>query len=51
VVAAEKKHQLPVDHSLNLSARLPIGFWLALAAGLVLRAWYFSDLVSQPWFG
>jgi len=30
---------------------LPVGLWLALAAGLVLRAWYFSDLVAQPWFG
>jgi tetratricopeptide (TPR) repeat protein len=30
---------------------LPAGVWLALAAGLVLRAWYFSDLAAQPWFG
>ncbi len=30
---------------------LPGGFWLALAAGLALRAWYLSDLVQQPWFG
>ncbi len=30
---------------------LPAGFWLALAAGLALRAWYFTDLVAQPWFG
>ena len=30
----------------DLAARLPAGFWLALAAGLVLRAWYFSDLVA-----
>jgi tetratricopeptide (TPR) repeat protein len=31
--------------------RLPAGFWLALAAGLALRAWYFFDLTGQPWFG
>jgi hypothetical protein len=31
--------------------RLPVGFWLALAFGLVLRVWYYSDLVAQPWFG
>ena len=30
---------------------LPVGFLLALAAGLALRVWYFSDLVAQPWFG
>ncbi len=30
---------------------LPAGFWLAIVAGLVLRAWYYSDLVAQPWFG
>jgi len=30
---------------------LPVGFWLALAVGLALRVWYFSDLVAQPWFG
>jgi Flp pilus assembly protein TadD len=30
---------------------LPVGFWLALAFGLALRVWYFSDLVAQPWFG
>lgn len=30
---------------------MPVGFWLAFAVGLVLRAWYFSDLVAQPWFG
>jgi Tfp pilus assembly protein PilF len=30
---------------------LPVGFWLALGAGLALRLWYFSDLVQQPWFG
>ena len=33
------------------SVGLPVGFWLALAAGLALRTWYFSDLISQPWFG
>jgi hypothetical protein len=27
------------------------GFWLALAVGLALRAWYLSDLIAQPWFG
>ena len=31
--------------------RLPVWFWLAIAAGLALRVWYFSDLVQQPWFG
>ncbi|MHB8835362.1 MAG: glycosyltransferase family 39 protein [Candidatus Methylomirabilia bacterium] len=30
---------------------LPAGFWLALAVGLMLRIWYLSDLVAQPWFG
>jgi tetratricopeptide (TPR) repeat protein len=32
-------------------APLPVGFWLALAAGLALRLWYLSDLARQPWFG
>ena len=32
-------------------ATLPAGFWLALAFGLALRVWYFSDLIAQPWFG
>ena len=36
---------------LKRAPSLPVGFWLALAAGLVLRIWYFSDLTSQPWFG
>ena len=31
--------------------RLPVGFWLAIAAGFALRAWYLSDLIAQPWFG
>ena len=30
---------------------MPVGFWLAIAAGLALRIWYLSDLVAQPWFG
>lgn len=30
---------------------MPVGFWLAIVAGMVLRAWYFSDLIAQPWFG
>jgi len=25
--------------------------WLALAFGLALRIWYFTDLAAQPWFG
>jgi len=32
-------------------APLPVGFWLALAFGFLLRIWYFTDLVAQPWFG
>jgi len=40
-----------VDRPWKQIRLLPVGFWLALAAGLVLRAWYFSDLVGQPWFG
>lgn len=30
---------------------LPVGFWLAISAGLALRLWYFHDLAAQPWFG
>ena len=40
-----------VDRQLKPSPPLPVGFWLALAFGLALRGWYFSDLVAQPWFG
>ncbi len=41
------------DLGLQLRRELPLpaGFWLALAFGLALRAWYFSDLIAQPWFG
>ncbi len=39
------------DRQLLPSPQLPVGFWLALAFGLALRAWYFSDLVAQPWYG
>jgi tetratricopeptide (TPR) repeat protein len=30
---------------------LPAGLWAALAAGLAARAWYFSDLARQVWYG
>jgi len=40
-----------VDGQLKRSLKLPVGFWLALLAGLALRVWYYSDLVAQPWFG
>jgi tetratricopeptide (TPR) repeat protein len=30
---------------------LPRGLWFALAAGVLLRAWYFADLARQPWYG
>ena len=40
-----------VDGRVATTAPLPVGFWLALAAGLALRIWYFSALRGQPWFG
>jgi len=40
-----------VDHPLWQISPFPVGFWLAIVAGLVLRVWYFSDLIAQPWFG
>lgn len=49
--AADGEPRGLVERPLKKVRPLPAGFWLALAAGLALRAWYFSDLVAQPWFG
>lgn len=49
--AADGEPRGLVDRQLKKVRMLPGGFWLALAVGLALRAWYFSDLIAQPWFG
>jgi len=51
MLADDGGHSPLVDRRLKKVSPLPVGFWLALAVGLALRTWYFSDLIAQPWFG